>query len=101
GSVKALASGNPRIGRVRLIAAEIAAARHECNTAMPLYADADADFAKGGATTRSDLVLAKVGQARCLRDDGQAARADAMLDEARAIAAQLPYRSRRVVTALR
>jgi tetratricopeptide (TPR) repeat protein len=88
---RAYPAGHPRIGKLRLIAARVAAARGDCAAALPELVIATDELAKGGATMRGDLAWATLERARCLRRQGDAAAADAQRVEARSLIAALPH----------
>jgi serine/threonine-protein kinase len=87
---RAFPAGHPRLGKLRLVAARIAAERGDCADALPQFAAADAELAAGGASARVDRAWVAVGQAGCrrrlhARDADEAARA------ARDAVAALPF----------
>ena len=98
---QAFPPGHPRLGKLRLVAAQVAAARGECDAAG--FAAAAGDLARGGAALRTDLAWARLGEARCLLGAGDAGGGAARRDEARALLAALTYASpalRRAIAAL-
>jgi serine/threonine-protein kinase len=88
---RAYPAGHPRLGKLRLVAARVTAARGDCATALPELVIAADELAKGGAAMRGDLAWATLERARCLRLQGDAATADALQAEARRSVAALPH----------
>jgi hypothetical protein len=98
---QAFPPGHPRLGKLRLVAMQVAAARGDCDAAG--FAAAAQDLVRGGAALHADLAWARLGQARCLFGAGDADGGAARRDEARALLATLPYASpalRRALAAL-
>ena len=87
GYTEAFPAGHPRLGKARLAVARVAAARGDCSAAA--FALAADELAKGGASMRTDLAAAQLGQAQCLSRAGDP-RAGARLEQARATIAALP-----------
>ena len=87
--IKAFPAGHPRLGKLRLVAAQAAAAQGGCDGAG--FAAAAADLVRGGAAMRTDLAWALLGEARCLGNGGDTAGAAKRRDEARALLAALGY----------
>src|SRR5690606_29084545 len=87
--IEAFPAGHPRLGKLRLVAAQVAAARGECDASA--FAAAAVDLARGGAPLRGDFAWARLGESRCLAAAGDGAGAAARRDEARAAIDALPH----------
>ncbi|MBO9661965.1 serine/threonine-protein kinase [Dokdonella sp.] len=95
---RAFPAGHPRLGKLRLIAARVAAERGDCEDALPQLAAADKELAAGGAAVRVDRAWVAVERASCRRrlhaeDADEAARA------ARDAIAALPFAPAELVAA--
>jgi serine/threonine-protein kinase len=87
---RAFPAGHPRLGKLRLIAARIAAERGDCADALPQLAAADAELATGGAAGRVDRAWVAVERAGCRRRLRAADAAEATRTAREAVAA-LPF----------
>src|SRR5690606_12293476 len=85
----AFQAGHPRVGKLRLVAAQIAAARGACDADR--FATAGSELARGGAALRADLAWARLGEAGCLEASGAVGDAAARRGEARRLLGELPY----------
>ncbi len=87
--VVAFPAGHPRVGKLRLVAARVAAARGDCDAGR--FATAATELARGGSALRADLAWARLGEADCLQAAGAADDARARRDDARAVLAGVSY----------
>ena len=85
----AFPSGHPRVGKLRLVAARIAAMRGDCDAGG--FATAATELARGGTALRADLAWARLGEADCLEATGAARDARARRADARQLLAGLSY----------
>ncbi|MEO7323469.1 MAG: serine/threonine-protein kinase [Dokdonella sp.] len=72
---KAYPPGHPRLGKVRLAAVRVAAARGDCAWALPQMDTAGKELAAAGPGGRVDLVWLAVERAGCLHGEASAAAA--------------------------
>lgn len=79
-----------RIGRLRLMAARIAALEGDCDWALPELTLAEAELASGGTPGQHERAWVPAVRAHCLRESG-AEEAARVLADARARAAALPF----------
>lgn len=86
---RSVPAGHPRIGKLNLLRARVAARDGRCSEAD--FAAAASTLARGGAMAHADLALARLGRARCLDEAGDHDQAATEHREVDALAQALPY----------